>query len=224
MPPVEPEPSLWLLPDPSGAQGDLVAVGADLAPGTVLSAYRRGLFPMDVEPGGPLGWWSPDPRGVIGLDQVRVSRSLRASVRRFTVTVDRCFDEVVAACGDPGRPHGWITPAIRRAYGELHRLGWAHSVEVWTPEGEFAGGLYGVQIGGLFAGESMVHRRRDASKVALVALVELLGGADGAREGRVLDVQWLTPHLASLGGVAIARREYLRRLGRALTLPPALPS
>lgn len=222
--PVEPPPTGWALPDPAVAPPgeELLGIGADLAPGTLLAAYRRGLFPMDVHRRGPIGWWSPDPRGVLPLDGVRVSRSLRRSLRRFQVSVDLAFEQVVAGCADPRRPHGWITPAIAAAYGELHRLGWAHSVEVWDADGVLAGGLYGVEIGGLFAGESMFHRATDASKVAVVALVERLGGPAGAAEGRLLDVQWQTPHLATLGVVEMARPAYLAGLGRALALPPRL--
>lgn len=219
--PVEPPPSQWALPDPLTADADGVCgVGADLEPGTLLAAYRRGLFPMHLDRRARLlGWWSPDPRGVLPLDGVRVSRSLRRSLRRFTITVDRAFGDVIAACAAPRATGGhWIHPAIVDAYTELHRLGWAHSVEAWDPaSGELAGGLYGVAIGGLFAGESMFHRATDASKVALVAVVERMD-----RQG-LLDVQWVTPHLASLGAVGIPAAEYQRRLAAALRrpLPPA---
>ena len=221
--PAELPPSVWDLPDPAGAPAgeELLAVGADLEPSTLIDAYRRGLFPMEIERDGPVGWWSPDPRGVLPLDSLDVSRSLRRSCRRLRTTIDVAFGDVMAGCGDPKRPHGWITPAFRTAYGELHRLGWAHSVEVWHGD-DLVGGLYGVQVGGLFAGESMFHRERDASKVALVALVEALGGATGAGEGRLLDVQWATPHLRSLGALAIPRGDYLERLALAVALPPRL--
>jgi leucyl/phenylalanyl-tRNA---protein transferase len=161
-----------------------------------------------------LVWWSPDPRGVLPLDALRVGRSLRRSCARFEVRVDTAFEDVVDGCADPGRAGRWITPSIRDAYVGLHRLGWAHSVEAWDGDG-LAGGLYGVAIGGLFAGESMFHRRTDASKVALVGLVERLrdGGAS------VLDVQWVTPHLASLGAVEVPRAEYLRRVAEAIERP-----
>jgi leucyl/phenylalanyl-tRNA--protein transferase len=220
--PTEPPPSRWRLPDPADAdESGVVGIGADLAPGTVLDAYRHGLFPMPLRRR-TLAWWSPDPRGVIPLDGLRVSRSLRRSCGRYEVRVDTAFDEVIAACADPRRPHGWIDDAVLEAYRRLHELGWAHSVEAWTPEGELAGGLYGVAIGGLFAGESMFHRRTDASKVALVRLVGLLveGGAT------LLDVQWTTPHLVSLGAIDIPRPEYLARLADAIgrPLPPAFSS
>jgi leucyl/phenylalanyl-tRNA--protein transferase len=215
--PVEPPPSPWVFPDPRDAEDDLVGVGADLAPGTLLTAYRRGIFPMP-ENGArpPMHWFSPEQRGIVPLDGLVVSRSLRRSCRDFEIRVDSAFDEVVARCGDPARDAGWITRDIASAYGELHRLGWAHSVETWR-DGELVGGLYGVGIGGLFAGESMFHEARDASKVALVALVERLT-ADGV-DGRLLDVQWVTPHLATLGAVEVPRPAYLGMLAQALRLP-----
>ena len=215
--PVEPSPSPWVFPDPRDDEDDLVGIGGDLSPGTLLAAYRQGIFPMPehgVRP--PMHWFSPVHRGIVPLDGLVVSRSLRRACRDFEIRVDTAFDEVVAGCADPARDAGWITRDIATAYAELHRLGWAHSVEAWR-DGELAGGLYGVGIGGLFAGESMFHRARDASKVALVALVELMT-ADGVG-GRLLDVQWLTPHLASLGAVEVPRSAYLRLLARALRRP-----
>jgi leucyl/phenylalanyl-tRNA--protein transferase len=215
-PPIEPPPTRWGMPDPAGADETGVAgVGADLEPGTLLAAYRAGLFPMHVQ-GELLAWWSPDPRGVIPLDGLRVSRSLRRSLGRFRPSLDRAFDDVVEACASQRRPHGWINEDIRVAYGRLHRLGWAHSVEVWDGEDMLAGGIYGVAIGGLFAGESMFHRRTDASKVALVHLVRRLRASGAA----LLDVQWSTPHLASLGAVELARPAYLRELRTALRSGP----
>lgn len=220
MPPVEPPPSAWQVGVEGAEPGeDLVGVGADLEPGTLLAAYRTGLFPMGLgrRGAGPIGWWSPDPRGVLPLDAVRVPRSLRKVRPRFQIRVDTAFDAVLDACADPSRSGRWITPDIARAYGRLHRLGWAHSVETWR-DGELVGGLYGVCIGGLFAGESMFHRVPDASKAALLALVDLLSeGSDGAR---LLDVQWRTDHLASLGVVELARTDYLARLPAALALRP----
>ena len=202
----------------------MAGVGADLAPGTVLAAYRRGLFPMRLSRGGPLGWWAPSPRGILPLDGLRVSRSLRRSTRRFSVSIDAGFTEVMTACGDQRRPDGWIDESFIAAYTRLHELGWAHSVEVWSQgdgdrdrdESRLVGGLYGVAIGGLFAGESMFHRRTDASKVALVGLVEVLSG-DG--QARLLDVQWRTDHLASLGVQEVSRATYRQLLRRALELP-----
>ena len=217
--PIEPPPSRWELPSATTAdEQGIVGIGADLEPGTILSAYRRGLFPMPLRRPRTLAWWSPDPRGILPLDGLRLSRSLRKACGRFQIRIDTAFDEVIAACGDPKRPHGWIDHSINEAYRRLNRLGWAHSVEAWTPEGELAGGLYGVAIGGLFAGESMFHRRTDASKVALVGLVDRLT-AEGAT---LLDVQWTTEHLVSLGAVDIARDDYLGRLADSLTV--ALPA
>lgn len=222
--PVEPPPTPWAFPPADSGDGDLVAIGADLAPGTVLAAYRRGLFPMAVDGPGPQGpvqmaWWSPEERGVLPLAALRVTRSMRQSARHFEIRVDTAFEEVMAGCADPARNGGWIDDAIVASYTKLHRLGWAHSVEAWR-DGHLAGGLYGVTIGGLFAGESMFTRERDASKVALMGLVELLG--DEYADRRLLDTQWRTPHLATLGVEEIPREEYLDRLQQALSLP--LPS
>lgn len=215
--PVEPPPTSWKLPDPRRLRpGEVLGVGADLEPGTLLAGYRLGMFPMRLSgTSGPLCWWSPEPRGILPLDGLVVSRSLRRSLRRYDVSVDAAFDRVVAGCAEPSRKGGWIDPGLREAYARLHALGWAHSVEVWAGA-ELVGGLFGVAVGGLFAGESMFHTAMDASKVALVSLVEMLR-ADGLP--RLLDVQWRTDHLASLGVVEISRREYLSRLDVALELP-----
>ncbi len=218
--PTEPPRTGWVFPDVSlppevGGPRDLVGMGADLEPGTLLTAYRQGLFPMPVAAGGDIAWWSPVRRGVLPLDSLRVPRSLRKSAKRFCTTVDVAYDEVVAGCADPSRPGGWIDDQVASAYRSLHDLGWAHSVEVWRND-SLVGGLYGVAIGGLFAGESMFHRERDASKVALMSLVRLLGDDPG---DRLLDLQWSTPHLQSLGAIEISRAEYARRLARALALP-----
>jgi leucyl/phenylalanyl-tRNA--protein transferase len=214
--PVEPPPSLWSFGDPAryDPSDDLVGIGADLEPGTLLAAYRRGLFPMPGSAGDPTYWFCPVRRGVLPLDDgMVVSRSLRRSARDFEIRVDTAFSDVVEACADPRRPQGWIDGDIRAAYVRLHELGWAHSVEAWR-DGRLVGGLYGVAIGGLFAGESMFHRERDASKVALLGLVTALQDEHAAE--RLLDVQWVTPHLASLGVVEVGREWYLRRLARAL--------
>jgi len=217
--PTEPARCTWAFPPPDAAdEVGLLALGADLEPGTLLAAYRAGVFPMPVAGGRELAWFSPDPRGTVALGDFRAGRSLRRAARRYRVTADRAFDAVVAGCADPRRPGGWITPAIRAAYRQLHALGWAHSVEVWDADGALAGGLYGVEIGGLFAAESKFHVRTDASKVALVALVERLRAAGGER---LLDVQWTTPHLHALGARDVARPEYLRRLAAVLPSPPA---
>jgi len=204
------------MPDPAGAEPgeDLVAVGADLEPGTLLAAYRAGMFPMPVDPGrrrSKIAWFSPDPRGIIPLDGLHISRTLRKSMRRYEVRSDTAFEAVVRACGDPSRPGRWITEPIVEAYVELHRLGWARSVEVFDERGTLVGGLYGLRIDGFFAGEAMFHHATDASKVAMVATVDWLN-ASGAE---LFDVQWVTDHLATMGAVAVPRDEYLLRLHRA---------
>ena len=213
--PQAPSPTAWRLePPPDDHPHDLWAVGADLEPGTLLAAYRLGLFPMPV--GLRPGWFSPALRAVVPLEPFAPSRSLRRARRRFEIRVDTAFAGVVSGCARPGDPASWIDEGIESAYGRLHELGWAHSVEAWDGDG-LAGGLYGVALGGLFAAESMFHARTDASKAAFAGLVEFLRAAgDGDR--RVLDVQWLTPHLASLGAVEVSRAEYHRRLARALPL------
>jgi len=212
--PIEPAPTQWELPSAhSAGDDDLVGIGADLEAGTVLSAYRAGLFPMHLSGQRLLGWWSPAQRGVLPLDALVVSRSLRRSCRRFEVRINTAFDEVLMACADPSRDGAWINNEIRVAYNRLHELGWAHSVECWEPETDsLVGGLYGVHINGLFAGESMFHLATDASKVALVGLVEHLLDIGVV----LLDVQWLTEHLASLGAIEISRSEYLGQLELAL--------
>jgi leucyl/phenylalanyl-tRNA--protein transferase len=197
---------------------DLIGIGADLEVATLYEAYAAGVFPMGVGVHGepPLGWWSPDPRGVLRHGDLKVSRSLRKVLPRFELRVDTAFAEVVRGCADPSREGRWITDDIATAYGRLHDAGWAHSVEAWR-DGHLVGGLYGVAIGGLFAGESMFHTVRDASKVALVGLHDLVN-ADGDPR-RLIDVQWRTPHLASLGVTEVSRREYLALLEVALTAP-----
>ena len=215
---IEPPPTRWRLPDPELADRDGIAgIGADLEPGTLLAAYRSGLFPM------PLGrrsiaWFSPDPRAVIPLDGLRISRSLRKSCAGFEVRRDTAFLDVMTRCGDPRRPGGWITPKFVKAYTRLHEMGWASSFECYRDD-ELVGGLYGVRVGGLFAGESMFHTATDASKVALVSLVEWLTDTGAV----LLDVQWMTPHLRSLGAVDISRREYLDRVDDAVRVGPPGP-
>lgn len=183
----------------------------DLAPTRLLAAYAAGIFPM-ADDNGEVHWLAPDPRAIIELDGLRVSRSLRAAAKRggLEVTIDRDFCSVIEACAD--RSEGtWISKEIREAYRELHRLGFAHSVEAWK-DGTLVGGLYGVVIGGAFFGESMFHRATDASKVALVRLVERMR----ERGFVLLDVQFITDHLRTLGAVEIPRSEYQLRLERAL--------
>jgi leucyl/phenylalanyl-tRNA--protein transferase len=185
----------------------------------LLNAYCRGIFPMAMNPQGRIGWFSPDPRGIIPLDErFHVSHGLRRVLKRgkFEVTFDRDFQAVMEACAQ--RKEGtWISPQIIKSYVNLHHLGHAHSVETWL-DGKLAGGLYGVHIGGAFFGESMFHQATDASKVALVALVQRLR----AQEFVLLDTQWITPHLAGFGAYEISRREYLWRLQKAVKLDCSL--
>ena len=192
----------------------LVAVGGDLRPERLLDAYRHGIFPWYDE-GDPVLWWSPEPRAIFELDGLHVSRRLQRTLRsrRFAVTYDRDFTGVIAGCAD--RAEGtWITADMRAAYLTLYDLGYAHSVEVWH-DGALAGGLYGVALGGFFAGESMFTRVRDASKVALVQLMRRL-----CERGFLLfDIQLLSDHTASLGAIETPRADYLQRLAAALAHP-----
>jgi leucyl/phenylalanyl-tRNA--protein transferase len=194
------------LREPNG----LLAAGGDLSPKRLLEAYSQGIFPWYGE-GEPILWWSPDPRMVLFPDELVVSRSLGKKVRNtgYEIRFDSAFDAVLLACAEPrpGQPGTWITPEMRSAYNRLHRLGYAHSAETWI-DGELAGGLYGVALGRVFYGESMFSRRSDASKLALVALVELLR----REEFRLVDCQVHTSHLESLGARNIARVEFLRHL------------
>jgi len=206
--------SRWSFP-PSDRwpDSDLIAIGGDLEAATLIHAYRHAIFPMAVSAlDGKLGWWSPEPRGIVPLDGLRVTKSMRQSARRFEIRIDTCFTEVMRACGNPAREDGWISGEFIAAYSALHELGWAHSVEVFDRQGQLAGGLYGLRIGGLFAGESMFHLQRDASKVALMALVQLMRDTGL----QLLDVQWCTEHLASLGAIEVSRADYLARLAAAL--------
>ena len=206
-----------LFPPPEEAEDGLLAVGGDLRPERLLLAYSRGIFPWYEK--GPILWHSPDPRMVLRADELRVPRSLRKTVRRapFRLTLDTAFARVMAACGSarrPGQRSTWITPAMREAYGELHRRGLAHSVEAWKDD-ELAGGLYGVSLGGVFFGESMFAKAPDASKVAFVALVEQLH----AWRIDLVDCQVYTPHLARFGAREWPRRQFLAALRRALERP-----
>lgn len=214
-PPAALPPCRYEFPDPARADPEgLLAEGGDLEPSTLIAAYRAGIFPWPYE-AHELLWWSPDPRAIVPLEGLHVSRSLARLLRRgrFRVTLNAAFAHVIGGCTD--REETWITPRLRAAYERLHVLGWAHSVEVWGADGALAGGLYGVAVGALFSAESMFHRARDASKVALVALVE-----HARRVGvTLLDVQVPSAHLASLGAVTIPRREYLARLARAVDRP-----
>ena len=200
--------------DPSG----LLAVGGDLSCERLLEAYRLGIFPWYSDDQ-PILWWSPDPRLVLKLDEFKVSRSLRKTLKKdvFKVTLDRAFEEVIRGCASApreGQRGTWITKEMQQAYIELHGLGYAHSVETWWGE-ELAGGIYGVSLGKAFFGESMFHRRTDASKVALAVLVETL-----QRWGfHFIDAQMTTEHLLGLGATEMPRRIFLRRLQSALRHP-----
>jgi leucyl/phenylalanyl-tRNA--protein transferase len=198
---------------------DRVGVGGALASGLLLDGYRRGLFAMTVRVRrrDVLGWFSPDPRGVLRPAEVHESRSLRRSARRFETRVDTAFEEVVAGCADPARDGAWIDEGYREAYRELHAAGIAHSVETWR-DGRLVGGLFGLALGGLFAAESKFHRETDASKAAVVALARLLAAEEHGP--RLVDVQWSTPHLATLGVVEVRRTDYLSLLPRLLAVPP----
>jgi leucyl/phenylalanyl-tRNA--protein transferase len=225
--PIEPPPCPYRFPDARGGQGPhgVVCLGGDFSPGTLLEAYRRGLFPWPASPE-TVPWCSPDPRAVYLLEHDdHLSRSLRRRVRSgaFRISVDAAFDEVVRACGE--RDQGtWILPAYVRGFRELHALGWCHSLEVWdAATGALAGGIYGLAVGAMFAGESMFHRQTDASKVAFFALMKLL-----RRSGfRLVDVQVESEHLVSLGCTTIPREEFLERLEgatrRRIPFPRAVP-
>ena len=214
--PIEPPVSRFVFPHAKrgvGPQG-IVCLGGDFAPGTLLAAYRQGIFPWPVS-ANLVPWCSPDPRAVLLLDEApEFSRSLRRAMRKkpFRVTVDKAFARVIECCGD--RQEGtWITDELAQGFRELHELGWAHSLEVWnTSTGDLVGGIYGLAVGSMFAGESMFHRETDASKVAFASLADRLHRAGF----RILDAQQMTPHLASLGCQNIPRTQFLERLAFAV--------
>jgi len=203
-----PSPETW--PD----DDDVVAVGADLAPDTLLHAYTHGMFPMHVDRRHEtLGWFSPLRRGIIPVDGLVVTKSMRRSARNFNVTTDMAFVDVMRYCAMTRSDGNWIDEEFIDAYSVMHALGHATSVEVWNEDNQLVGGLYGVRIDGFFAGESMFHLETDASKVALMHVMEMLR-ADGVV---LVDTQWCTPHLASLGCIEVPRRDYLRLLDSALS-------
>ena len=189
----------------------LLAIGGDLTPSRLLNAYSNGIFPWFNDDSGPILWWSPDPRAVFEPASLKISRSLRRSLAHggFRVTFDTSFAEVMAGCAAPRRSGDgtWITAAIRHAYGELHRLGFAHSVETWRND-QLVGGLYGISLGRMFVGESMFARATDASKVAIARLGKQLS----AWNFELIDCQIMNPHLESLGAIEMPRREFLTRL------------
>lgn len=206
---------------PGGLWPKQVVDGSTWNRQVIIYAYAHGLFPMPLdakESPNVISWWSPNPRGVIKPEEIRVTRSLKKSISKFNFTINKNFEQVIRQCADPRRPSGWITDDVVTAYLDLHHHGQAHSVEVWNSSGELVGGLYGVELGGLFAGESMFHLERDASKAALVHLARLL--ADGT--GRLIDCQWLTDHLATLGAIEIGRFSYISGLSRLLAMKPTI--
>lgn len=204
-------------PDPNLARPDgLVALGGDLSTDRLLQGYRRGIFPWSID---PITWWSPDPRSIFELDAIHIPRRVAQIMRqkKFELSFDSAFEDVICRCAAParGREETWISAPFIQAYKTLHRQGHAHSVEVWE-KGELVGGLYGVAIGGFFAGESMFHTSSNASKIALFHLLRHLH----ARGFILFDTQVSTPHTRSLGAIDIPRHEYLQRLKKALTLSP----
>ena len=232
-PPIEPPPARVRFPDPARSRSpEVVAIGCDFNPGTLLLAYRSGIFTWphgdDQHDGAPLVlWFSPDPRCIFPLEgELHWSRSLRRTLRihPYEVTLDQDFEQVIRMCGATRAKNTWIIPELVAGYRELHRLGWAHSVEVWerpsspSDQRTLVGGIYGVSIGGAFAGESMFHTRTDASKIAFATLATKLKSSGYA----LFDVQVQNPHLESLGCIEIPRREYLSRLAEARILSPHL--
>lgn len=208
-----PVPTFWISPEMADTDG-LVGVGGDLRPETLLAAYRAGVFPWYGEDD-PILWFSPDPRGIIPLDAVHVPRRLQRTIDRgkWTVSINRRFREVMAACGENRVEGTWVTPDMLDAYCELNRLGYAHSVEIWNGE-SLVGGVYGFALGGFFAAESMFHRETDASKVALITLCDRLRDRGFA----LLDIQIVSSHTARFGAISIPRREYLNRLRESMAM------
>lgn len=224
---IELPPSRFFPPPTSTTPDGLLCIGGRLSPEWLIDAYRHGIFPWPMWEDEPIAWWSPDPRAIIELDELHISRRLARTIRsgRFRVTFDQDFAGVIRGCATAGDRKGntWLTPAMIAAYCRMHQLGHAHSVEVWSDlphsPGEAAkrlvGGTYGIAIGGLFAAESMFHLARDASKVGVAALVERLR----TRGYQLLDIQQWTPHTGRMGAVDISREDYLRRLARAVEMP-----
>lgn len=213
--------SVWDFPAPEQMpKDDLVTLGADLKPETLIDSYKHGIFPMhlQIENKREIGWWSPQQRGILPLDKINISSSLKKSMKKYFVTFDQDFDAVIEGCGDDKRPKGWINKDIKIAYKKLFDLGYVHSVEVWNKKDELVGGLYGVEVNGLFAGESMFHKETDASKTAMVYLVNQLKEAGGER---IFDVQWQTPHLKSMGVIKISRAKYISLLPEVMNTTPA---
>jgi leucyl/phenylalanyl-tRNA---protein transferase len=215
---IELPPSRFFPPPTWTTHEGLLCIGGRLSPEWLLDAYRHGIFPWPMWEDEPVAWWSPDPRAIIELDSLHVSRRLQRTIRssKFRVTYDEAFPAVIEGCATAGDRRGntWLTPAMIAAYCRMRTLGHVHSVEVWHDD-QLVGGTYGVAIGGLFAAESMFHRQRDASKVAVFYLVERLR----ARGYHLLDIQQWTPHTGSLGAIELPRVDYLRRLSNAIAAP-----
>ncbi|MEX0936434.1 MAG: leucyl/phenylalanyl-tRNA--protein transferase [Pirellulales bacterium] len=214
-------PSRYFPPAELAAEEGLLSVGGELTPEWLLDAYAHGIFPWPLfEAGEPMVWWSPDPRAIVQWESIHISRRLRRTCRAgaYRVTCNRAFESVIEGCAttDDRRGNTWLTRELMDAYIRLHQLGWAHSVEAWQDD-ELAGGVYGVALGGFFAAESKFHRRRDASKVALVQLMAHLK----SRGYELLDIQQYTEHMASFGAIEIPRDAFLQRLAHALQLPVA---
>jgi leucyl/phenylalanyl-tRNA--protein transferase len=206
----------WFPPAESFREDGLVAIGGDLSPDRLLLAYERGIFPWSA-PEDPLLWWCPDPRAVVRPAEVKVSKSMRALLRKeaFKVTLDQAFDEVVEGCAHRPEEGTWISDDFKRAYSELHTLGFAHSVEAWDSKGHLAGGLYGVSLGNMFFGESMFARSSNASKLAFITFARYLN-AEGFDW---IDCQIMNPHLATLGAHHMSRPDFLDALASAMKAP-----
>jgi leucyl/phenylalanyl-tRNA--protein transferase len=215
---IELPPSRFFPPATWTTHEGLLCIGGRLSPEWLLDAYRHGIFPWPMWEEEPIAWWSPDPRAIIELDRLHVSRRLQRTIRsgKFQITYDQAFAAVIEGCATAGDRRGntWLTPAMIAAYCRMHALGHAHSAEIWH-DNQLVGGTYGVAIGGLFAAESMFHRERDASKVAVFYLVERLR----ARGYHLLDIQQWTPHTGSLGAIELPKEDYLRRLSSAIVAP-----
>jgi leucyl/phenylalanyl-tRNA--protein transferase len=209
-------PTDYPFPEITEDYDDLIFLSEDLSPAMLLDAYARGIFPMQIYETNITGWFSPNPRGVLPLANLKVSRSLRQSMNKYEIRLNTAFADVIKACADPSRGVSWITDKVIDAWVLMHRLGWAHSVEAWRDD-KLVGGLYGLSLGGLFVGESMFHIERDASKVALVGLVEFLN--DEYADRRLIDVQWKTKHLSTLGVIEMPRDEYLKLIPHTMSLP-----
>ena len=210
------------VPSALTAETDIVGIGGTVTPASLLAGYAMGIFPMAIEiaeRGSAIGWYAPAERAVLRPPGMHISRSLRRSLKHFDITYDTAFGDVVAGCADPSREHGWITLEYRVAYERLHRAGHAHSVEVWQAR-ELVGGLIGIELGGLFCADSKFRRVTDASKAAVAGLSRLMFAGE-AGQHRMIDAQWMTGHLASLGFQTIPRENYARLVPELLAVPGA---